>query len=154
MLEEDREREISSGIVGGRHAQQNRKDVEKFSRNGITKSCRVVILLQYLHARHKQSIDSCHDIFVLLGCLKILDMMVVVVVVVWLMSCPMPILAWHSQGGSLQPSDKGARLSAQPRGRKPSSSQPQPAHAVGWLGFDWTGTRERAKRRKASKKDW
>ncbi|KAK3495931.1 hypothetical protein B0T13DRAFT_449417 [Neurospora crassa] len=72
-----------------------------------------------------------------------LDMMVVVVVVVvWLMSCPMSILAWHSQGGSLQPSDKGARLSAQPGGRKPSSSQAQPAHAVGWSGFDWTGTRE------------
>lgn len=39
-----------------------------FSRNGITEGFQVVILFN-IYARHKRSVDSCHGIFVLFGCL-------------------------------------------------------------------------------------
>lgn len=77
------------------------------------------------------------------------------VMVVWLMSCPpKPILA------HLVHTPKEAHCSLAAKGRvsvpnreagNPPSLKAQPAHVVGWLGFDETGTREQ--KTKQAKRD-
>lgn len=84
-----------------------------------------------------------------------LEILKMTFIVVWLMSCP-PSPSWYGTPKEAQYSlaAKG-RVSVPNReaGNPPGFFLPkaQPANVVGWLGFDWTGTRASKQRESKTK---